>query len=599
MGLFWLLLVAVLVFSVLRFPLLRRHLGTGQAILVLLLRLVALAVAALLVSPVSLAFHRPVTQPLRLAVLVDASASTATPERTKAIERLRSLLEPHGTSVLLWQFDETLKPTDWRSLATEPKGKASRLSTAVQSVVTAAQPDFLLLLTDGQDTDPLPDEKVVSLIRRSGTVLHTVVLPHALPPNLSLSVSPTRQFLFAGEEGSVLVQVQGHHLPANAFATVSLWEGQRQVAQTRVRLQGGKTQVTFPVRPTKSGWQRYRVTVTPSEGESWLLDNTAEVAVWQSPTKLRVLLVTGAPNFDFKFVKQALESEPNFEWAAIANLPDGTRFQQGVPSLLPVSLQRLAPFHVLLLIAPSFVDFGSAEGQAVATFVRSGGGLLLTIGERTVRTQGWLRFLPMPLPLLPLPPSTPLTANQNDALGRMLPPLPVAEAAWAIKAERLSAQAALSSQGQPVLVWWQEGLGKIAVLAIEGTWRWVMDAAQKGETTSTHRQFWRTLVRFLADPTKRAKETEIARAPTLIVPQPAPPEIVAAPQPKRVRQWAEESGGQVLSLEQLDDWFSNLQWSRVELVQTTQPLSALPLPYLLLLFALTVEWWLVRRSGLP
>lgn len=597
--LFWILLAFIAVFSIARFKPLLRHAGTGRAIAVLILRLFALAATAMLIAPVSVPSTRTTIQPARVVVLIDASQSTNTPVRRKLIESLKR--ELGNRSVLVWEFSESLRPTSLLTLSESAKGSASKLSAAIEDIVEMVKPDEMLVITDGQDTASHPDRRVIETLRKTRTRLSAVLLPSNLPPNLSLSVSPAQIASFAGEKVNFEVKVEGYNLARETELQLRVWDSRKLVFQTRLEATEGTyqtTQTTVTLTPESAGWHRYRFEVSPVAGEAWMDDNSVEVAVWQAPTKLRVLLITGQPNFEFKFAKQAIEEEPNFEWVAIASLPDKTRYQQGSPKLLPSSLQRLEPFHVVAVIAPTPEEFSSVEGKAVQQFVQSGGGLLVTLNELTVNSNGWRFFIPDPVEIASISPPVNPIPEQSDLLGEKFTNLPAAEAVWSVRPRRKAFHVALRVGNKPILVWWQEGLGKVAVLALDGTWMWAMDAAKKGEQPTLHRQFWQTLIRFLADPMKGA-DRERSKAPSdLKIPQPPPTELSTPPNPERLLKWVRITGGQVFQINEVADWVEELHWTRKESITMEQPLSATPLPYLLLLTALTIEWWLVRRTGL-
>jgi hypothetical protein len=173
------------------------------------------------------------------------------------------------------------------------------------------------------------------------------------------------------------------------------------------------------------------------------------------------------------------------------------------------------------------------------------------------------------------------------------------DAAWAVRPQRKAFRVALQVGNEPILVWWQEGWGKVAILGLDGTWRWAMEAARKGKEPKIHRQFWQTLMRFLADPTK-GRTDEIGKVVSeLKTPSPPPLELTVEPIPDQLRRLAKATGGQILQPHEIAAWMKRLRWTKSITVPTSQPLSQMPLPYLLLLLALTSEWWLIRRSGLP
>jgi len=595
--LLWALLVFTAIFSVARFKPLQRHVGTGQAIAVLALRLMAVAAAALLLLPPFVSSTRLIHQPTRIAILVDASRSTNTPVRQEVVKSLKQTLKHH--SVLIWEFSENLRPISLPNLSEVAEGNASRLSAAIKTVVASTHPDELLVITDGQDIEPQPEREILDGLRKTKTRLSVLFLPTNIPPNLRLTVSPTQSTLFAGESVSFAVKVEGSRLHGKTSVQVRVWEARKLVSQTTLKIVNGVAQTTVTLTPNGAGWHRYRFEVLPTTNEIWTEDNSAEVMVWQAPTKLRVLLATGQPNFEFKFAKQAFEEEPNFEWVAVSSLPDGTRYQQGSTKLLPASLQKLDPFHVVAVIAPTPDQFGVAEGRAAWQFAQNGGGLLVTLDELSVRSNGWRFFIPEPLKIVPLPAPANLRPEQGDLLGEKLTNLPAIDAAWAVRSQKKAFQVALRVGDEPVLVWWQEGWGKVAILGLDGTWRWATEAARKGEEPKIHRRFWQTLVRFLADPTK-GRIDEISKvAGGLKIPSPPPPELTVEPTLDQLRELVKATGGQFLRPHDVAAWVNGLKWTKSVTVATSQPLSQTPLPYLLLLIALTAEWWLIRRNGLP
>jgi hypothetical protein len=215
--LLWALLVFAAIFSVARFKPLQKHVGTGQAIVVLALRLIAVAAAALLLFPASISSTRKVHQPARIAILVDASRSTNTPARREIVKSLKQSLRHR--SVLIWEFSENLRPVSLPNLSEVAEGNASRLSAAIRAIVASIQPDELLVITDGQDTEPQTDKQLLEELRKGKTRMSVVLLPTNVPPNLRLTVSPTQATLFAGERISFAVKVEGTRLHGKTFGS--------------------------------------------------------------------------------------------------------------------------------------------------------------------------------------------------------------------------------------------------------------------------------------------------------------------------------------------------------------------------------------------
>jgi hypothetical protein len=71
------------------------------------------------------------------------------------------------------------------------------------------------------------------------------------------------------------------------------------------------------------------------------------------------------------------------------------------------------------------------------------------------------------------------------------------------------------------------------------------------------------------------------------------------PDPTRLTRWAKQTQGIVIKHEQLGAQIASVMAAKEIVITERHPISHSPLPYLLLIAALTIEWWLIRRKGLP
>jgi len=125
----------------------------------------------------------------------------------------------------------------------------------------------------------------------------------------------------------------------------------RVVAEEGVRLTEGGERVTLIAGPgppdRRSGDRRFRVSITPLEGETLLDDNSLEVSVHVTPEKVRVLYVEGYPRWEYR--RLALDmlkrSDENIEFQAflLSATPDFVQEStRGTPALLSVPTDRRA-----------------------------------------------------------------------------------------------------------------------------------------------------------------------------------------------------------------------------------------------------------------
>lgn len=193
--------------------------------------------------------------------------------------------------------------------------------------------------------------------------------------------------------------------------------------------------VLFQLKPEKPGVSFYRVRAAAADEthEATLANNTAIATVDRGGGPYRVLYVAGRPNWEFKFLRRALESdrqvelvgliriakrEPKFDWRGRAGdernplfrgfdekdadtaenydqpvlVRMGTRDDAELRDGFPKSAADLFAYHAVILDDVE-ADFFTRDQQALlAEFVRRrGGGLLALGGAESFRQGGYQR----------------------------------------------------------------------------------------------------------------------------------------------------------------------------------------------------------------
>jgi hypothetical protein len=251
----------------------------------------------------------------------------------------------------------------------------------------------------------------------------------------------------------------------------------------------GAAEGAFRVRPARPGWREWTV---EAAGRS------ARVGAWVAPGgEPRVLVAAGPPSWESRFVVRALEeSGATVEFSQ--SLGRGLAVRQGGGGV-PADPRALAAFDAVLLLAGA--DVGPAQRAALAEYAsRRGGGVLLAGGsvgagalrvaegageaEVTADRIGWS----LPAELAPLPAAT--LRSSAAPFARLLP----------------GAVVAAGSPRGTLLALRPAGRGRAAALALTETWRWRMEAGAVAE----HREFWRSLVDWLASAPRDSLAAEVA-----------------------------------------------------------------------------------------
>lgn len=430
--------------------------------------------------------------------------------------------------------------------AFRPLGAVTDLGQAVSAAVERAGDSPLaavIVLTDGNVNRGMTPRDIAAYLRRFRVPVYAVGVGSPVePPNLRISdfVAPTTTPL--GDPFEVRLAVVGAGVAAGQV-TVELWgrpadapEAARLLERRSVRIgpEHPRAELRFALRGEKAGRFGYRARVVPLPGEAIEFDNQREVVVSVVDEKLRVLLVSGRPSYEYRYLARLLERDRTIDvscWLQSAD-PRAVRDGDTIITELPRRPEDLFAYDVILLLDPDGRELDSAWAITVRHFVDElGGGLLLEAGSHFTRrlvhdprldeltamlpvvfdpeadvrlseqgafhTRAWPLAVPTGAaehPLLRLDPD----AQRNRSLWEHLPGVwwywPVLrEKPLATVLLRYGNRALATRFGLPVLAAIQPfGAGRTAFLAWDGTWRW------RATAESVFDRFWIQLVRYLA-----------------------------------------------------------------------------------------------------
>jgi len=274
------------------------------------------------------------------AVLVDTSRSqsvTDTEGHSRA-DMLGELLEEgertesHGWLHRIDEYFELRRYTIADHLQRTPHfhavrfdGASSRLESGLQQLAERFQDQPLaaiLMLTDGNATD-----RSTSLKELSGLPPVYPVVPEnkSLPPDVAIQAVSVSQSAF--DDAPVTVQV---HLRTddvtNKSVRTTLLDREGTPIESQTRASDDDSPVRLHVRPKSAGTVFYRVrseildeNSSPVE-EATHVNNTRLVAVDRGSKPRRVLYVSGRPNWEFKFLRRAVETDPQTELVGLIRI---------------------------------------------------------------------------------------------------------------------------------------------------------------------------------------------------------------------------------------------------------------------------------------
>ncbi len=298
-----------------------------------------------------------------------------------------------------------------------------------------------LLFTDGIATDERPRDWSAEGL----PPIYPVILGE--PAGLKdLRVDHVAVNLTAFEDAPVTITAEVHHQGfANRDVTAKILDDREAVVKEealKLPEEGRSTSVRFQIRPAQPGLSFYTLSVEPRPEadkkpveEATLANNRRRIVVERGSGPYRVLYVSGRPNWEFKFLNRALESddqvkltgliriakrEPKFDWrgrAGESSNPlfrgfDGVdaeteRFDQPVIVRLntkdsqelregfPKTAAELFPFHAVIIDDLESEFFTTTQMELLERFVSERGGSLLMLGGQESFAPGGYRKTPL------------------------------------------------------------------------------------------------------------------------------------------------------------------------------------------------------------
>lgn len=297
----------------------------------------------------------------------------------------------------------------------QPDGSVTRIGAAIRDLVrifgAKNEPVAgIVLLSDGRHTGGAPGPVEEARRAAEGTREGIPIFPVAIGDpdavhNVGVSRVDAPEVVLAGDEVTFGVTVHARGFEGRrGTLEAGLLDADGSVRETLpidaepFELPSGErtVDVSFRYKFDAPGTYDLRIGVPPLPGEVVVDDNWQRHVVRVVRLKMRVLLVADTPNWEFRFLKEALLRAEDTISASVLLLNAEPEWPQPCsPDVTPLRLfpqekSELAPFDVIILmdVNPAHPRFapGAAAGTTrvldrIEAWVQAGGGLILQAGR--------------------------------------------------------------------------------------------------------------------------------------------------------------------------------------------------------------------------
>ncbi len=444
-------------------------------------------------------------------------------------------------------LERTLFGVDDVDLELTATGAATNVERALRRAVESlggAPVASVVLLSDGGFNQGASAEESARFAKDRHIPIHVVgVGDPSRPRNVRVTEILAPPNAFQQDPFSVAAQLTATGIDGETI-TLRLYErsasdgSEGRVVDTRaVRVEpGGNIEtVTFERRQQRVGRFVYTVEVPVLDGESVADDNSRQTTVNVIDSRTRVLIVSGGPSWEYRFVSRLLERDDTFDvscWLQSADL-SAVRDGNTIIDHLPSEAEELFEYDVLLLMNTEKEELDEDWCRLVDTLVTEYGGGLLVSAARShspelLRDQtlkplydllpvtldpeadivlneiGHYQLSPSSLEI----PSTafghPILQVGGDSVSTKLTWQEMGDVYWYYPVLREKAVATVlmrhghprmrNSFGGHILAAVQYvGAGRTAFLGFDSTWRW------RRRDVDLFNHFWVQMVRYLAE----------------------------------------------------------------------------------------------------
>jgi uncharacterized membrane protein len=322
--------------------------------------------------------------PLNVVFLVDESASLTPAAHAAALDYVTQAISKMGpddrAGVVRFGENAIVDRAITGSAAWQPSGDVpGALATDVADAIQAGLALFpeggsrrLILLSDGLENEGKARDVLVQA-HTTGVQLSVVPLGAQSANEVAVDQVSSPQSVPAGQEYQARVLVNS---TSDRDVTVTLQDGQNQIGQQSVSIKAGKTVLEFSVQSHSEGFQVLRATVSSAD-DRYTENNSAEsYTVVRAPPS--VLIVA-------KSTDDALPLQTALNAVSVTT-------KIVTPDAVPVSLDGLSPYDVVVVANVSASDLGTDTQTLLQTYVRDAGhGLVMLGGELSYGAGGYLR----------------------------------------------------------------------------------------------------------------------------------------------------------------------------------------------------------------
>ncbi|MGD9179848.1 MAG: glutamine amidotransferase [Desulfobacterales bacterium] len=514
-------------------------LGRARALVISSLRLaviVVLVIFALNPSVVTRKEHR--ISPA-IAIIVDTSESMGQSDGDGKASRLgeaKALLAEGGSSLIgslskkyelhVYGLADSLRPLEFGDVARlQAAGSKGDVSEALKAI--GDKNAVAVLLSDGN----------LKWNENPAQLLPTVTVPFGKPEtyqDILIKAVSAPPLAFRDRDVTIDVTVKNYGYTGLTLP-VLLKDTGRLLSAKNIRVQDnpGESTVSLAFVPSEVGQKNLSISIPQQVGESIVDNNHVNLSIKVVRDKTRILMVSGNPSMNYRFMRTALKSDPSIDLLSFVILrtpSDILNVRSYEQSLIPfpvktLFLTELTNFDLLIFDNFNYSLYLRPEHlESIRNFVEGGGSFAMVggpnlfdegkyglspIGDilpvRFLESEFYRREAPIRIRLSPAGTQHPILRLSGEYReGDSDPDLPWREMSPLdgfnpMEAKRSATVLLETAEGipWPILTVAEKGKGRVLALTTDYAWKWYMGMVASGKGNQLYLMLVHRMVRWL------------------------------------------------------------------------------------------------------
>lgn len=515
-------------------------LGKTRALIISFLRLGAISLLVAFALNPSLVAQKEHKIAPAIAILVDTSQSmgqSASREKVPRLDEAKALLTEGANPLLrslsekfevsLYGLGDSLRPLEAGDLGRlKAGGNKGDVSEALKSL--GVKNSVAVLLSDGN----------VGWNETQAQQLPTITVPVGNPKayrDILIKGIKAPALAFRDREVIIDVTIKSYGYMGLTLPVLLKDSGKLLTAKhIHIQADPGEVITSLSFVPSEVGQKRLSISVPQQVGENIVTNNQINLSIKVVRDKIRILMASGSPSMNYRFMRTALKSDPSIDLLSFVILrtpSDTLNVRTHEQSLIPFPVETLFTkeltnfdlvifdnFNYSLFLRPDYLE-------SLRNFVKDGGGFAMIGGPnlfnegrnglspmgdilpfRFVEEEFYRRDSPIMVRLTRAGAKHPMMRffddfRENDAdLLRFWQEMPPLDGINLMEAKRSSTVLLESTDGipWPILTVSGYGKGRVLALATDYAWKWYMGMVAQGKGNQPYLRLVHNMIRWLA-----------------------------------------------------------------------------------------------------